>query len=194
MAKTVYYSKTNNRGSAVAAAQRSFKKMGLPLVLVGLALALAAVLLVPLMVGGATPTASGSSGLTAENVVEMPGLKQAAAALGIEPKLPTALPEGYALTSCRVVNNQWMEAEITNSKQTFVLRITGGSADLSGQDYETTPYTAVETVGGISLGYAGVSEKKLSTAVWVDGDCSYALVAVSGAEAGLMRQMAETLC
>lgn len=151
-------------------------------------LAVACVLLIPMLVGGATPTQSRINAAAGQgNAVEYSSPSQAMQALGIAPVLPISLPEGYSLVGCRVVDARVLELEYAAGRQSLVLRVAQGKEDLSGADYEALPFTATETVGDTAVGYAGISDKKLTCAVWISGDYTYALVAADGVDAEEMK-------
>lgn len=208
MPRTVYYSKKYTQQhtakmSAIepaaevnAAPQKGLGKL-VPLIMLGcLVLALLSVLVIPPLVAGAagsqTPAVATPQNQLAE-VVEYAGMQQAAQAVSEDICLPATLPEGYEVTASRVVNGEMLELVITKGRETLVFRAAPGSEDLSEVDYETSAYTLNEEVNGITRGYAGVSDKKLTAAVWIDDGYSYALVADGGMDAQEMRTLAESI-
>lgn len=204
MARTMYYSKKYNELKAnneeaggegpvlTKVPTRQLAKMVPLLMLACLMVALVCVLLVPLMVGGAAPAASKEATSRAMQVesVAYTSPEHAMQVLNIQPTLPAALPEGYSVVASRVLNGNILEIEY-GGKNTILLRCAVGSEDLSGADYDTLGYTLTETVGDITRGYAGVSEKKFSSAAWVNGEYTYAVVADGGMEAAALKQFAE---
>lgn len=208
MARAVYYSKKytqqyqdKQETGAVAVpkvAVRHSVKMG-PLVLIGcIALAVLAVLALPLMVGGAAPASSKAQAVAEVeeeqlNVAEYASAQEAMQVLGFVPAIPAELPEGYAISASRVVDGEVLELVFGQGKSSVVFRAAKGSDDLSGADHEAYAYTANETVDDVTRGYAGVSDKKLNLAVWTSGEYSYALVAEGGIAPEAMRAMAESI-
>lgn len=177
---------------AKAARPASANKMVLLLLAACLVVAVLSVLLVPMLVGGTSPAASAARTAQSQpNAIQYESPAAAAQVLGITPALPGALPEGYAVTASRVVEDTMLEVEITGGRNTLVFRAALGNQDLSGHDSTAFAYTATQEEGGIARGYAGVSEKKLNVAVWVQGDYTYALVCSGGMEAAMFHQIAE---
>lgn len=187
--------------SAVAArssknTNRRMIKMGPMLLLSCLVLVLAVVLLLPMMVGGTALSTVSKSAASASIKVQQfrsfDSTGQAMQAADVQVALPV-MPEGYVLTACRVTDTGVMELEFAEGKNIVLYRAANGSEDLSGLHYEDLSYSATESVDGVTRGYAGVSEKKLSSAVWVGNGYTYALVAPGGLEASLLRGMAESI-
>ncbi len=179
--------------AAKAAAWR-MPKIG-PMILVGcLLLAIMTVLFIPMAVSGTVPASSRavSAQAPAANFSLYSSPEEAAAVLGIEAALPV-WPEGASLADARVLDGTTLEVDIAYAGSSFVYRAAAGNADLSGLDYETVAFTATEDTAGMSVGYAGPSEKKLSAAVWVAGDCSHALVSPAGVDSEAMKALAAAI-
>lgn len=204
MQKTVYYSKkymnkrdlTPAQEAAVARlAKRRQTRMGVLMIVVCLLVAVTMVLLVPMLVGGAPPSSSQVEAIVkAQNIASFATPSEARSFLGINAALPTALPEGYGVTGSRVVDGSVIEIELTDGKNGLLFRTAEGNDDLSGMDYEAFSYTATETVDDIARGYAGVSDKKLSMAVWAYGDYTYSLVTDGGGiDAAQLKLIAESV-
>lgn len=177
--------------AAAKAAPRRMVKIG-PLVLIAcLILAILTVLLVPMMVSGTAAASSKAAASAAQpaRFVAYETAQDAASALGLEGALPAGLPADAAITGARVVEDALLELDIVYGKSTLVYRVATGSDDLSGLDYDELPYTATEDSGATAIGYAGVSEKKLNTAVWTNGDYSFAIIAENGTDAAVMKEL-----
>lgn len=183
--------------TAVKASPRRVTKAGPVLMISCLVVAILCVLLVPMLVGGAEPAepAAAQSGIApgGQSAKAYDSPRAAMAELGIDAVLPENLPEDCLLTSCNVLDGSILEIGISYGKGGMLFRVAAGSDDLSFADYEQYPYTLTEEVDGITRGYAGVSEKKMNLAVWVNGDNSYALVAENGLDADQMKAIAESI-
>lgn len=178
------------------AATRRMVKIG-PLVLIAcLVLAILAVLMVPMVVGG---TASGSSPAATVSeaqpltAVSYDSVQEAAAALNLPGQALAGIPEDVQVTAAAVVDDSYLELALAYGKNTYLYRAAAGSDDLSGMDYEAAAYTAVEELDSAAVGFTGVSEKKLTSAVWINGDYTYALVAENGVAAEEMRTLATAM-
>lgn len=156
--------------------------------------ALVSVLLVPLFVGGTTPAQSQQSTYTnAQNFVEYSSTTQAASTLAITPALPASLPEGVNYVNCGIAEGRVLQMRYDLDGQQVIFNVAAGNEDLSGVDYDKLAYTATEESGGITHLYAGVSDEKLTCAVWVQQDYTYALVAESGIDAQIMRTFVQNV-
>lgn len=205
MARTLYYSskyqaanqkKEKPAAVAVPAQQRRFAKVVPIILIVCLLLATMTVLVVPLMVGGASSGPAKElaiSQVAKPNYVSYATPEEARAALGSKALLPVALPDGFEVTDSRVVEGGVLELIISSGKNTVVFRSAAGSDDVSNNDYETFAYTATEQVDGVTRGYAGVSDKKLNLVIWVQDGYSYALMAESGLDAATMKTIAQSV-
>jgi hypothetical protein len=204
MAKPISYSQKSAQpagpfafgGGAVTARPRK-RLLGraiLPIMLACVLLAVACVLFIPILVGGAFSSQNSLNAVgEQETVVAYNSPAQAMQALAITPAFPAALPDGMRLTACRTVNGRVLEMEYQTDRQTLLFRVAAGNEDLSGVDYDTMAFTATEETSGVTRGYAGLSEKKLMCAVWADGGYTYAVVAKNGADAALVRQFSESV-
>lgn len=214
MAKTVYYSKRynnrfntsdneNNGGATFTPAPRRTMGRLVPLILLAcLVLAVASVLVVPMLVGGTTPAQSQQSRAQARGVapeaaaapvaVAYDDAAAAVAALDINPALPTALPDGYALGAVAVLDGTVLELQL-DGPGAVVLRCAAGNEDLSGMDLDALAFSTYEETGVVTRRYAGASEDALYAAVWVSGDYTYALVSAEGLNAETMRLLAEPI-
>ena len=175
------------------ARQRTIKKVAPAILLVCLALAILTVLLVPLLVGGAAPAASRIVSSSVPEVAKAyNSVEEAQQVLGFAPVVPASMPSEYTCTAVRVKEGNILEIEYSSGKNLVFFRTAEGSDDLSA---DTTEYyfTTTETLGNITRSYAGVADKKLSTAVWADNNRSYAVVAPDGIAAAQMRQIAESV-
>lgn len=162
-----------------------------------LVLALMAVLLVPLLVGGASPSAAATAspvaaGAAAQQVVAYTSVEDAMATLGLQASLPSAVPEGTVLTAARVLDGTILELEYDVGGTTVLFRAAHGNEDISGSTKNYT-YTTTEDVDGTARMYLGVTEQILNVSVWASNDVSYALVASAGLSADTMRQIAESI-
>ncbi len=213
--RTVYYSKKYTQQFAAVKAKpdseapkaeaiakvpskKRTSKTGAAILIICLALAIIAVLVVPLLVGGAAPSsAAAPMAVAAVQQEALPQVEsydtaeQAVAAIGMQPKLPVQLPEGFELVAQRVVDGYMLEFEYINGRVVVLFRVAQGSEDLTGIATDSAAYTTSEEVQGIRRGYTGVSQNEFNSAVWIDGDYSYALVAQGGMAAEQMRQMAQ---
>lgn len=178
------------------AATRRMVKIG-PLVLIAcLVLAILAVLMIPMVVGGTSAVSSRAVAVSeapAPTSVSYDSVKDAAAALGLSAAAYAGLPEDVQVTAAAVVDDAFLELTLTYGKDSYLYRTAAGNNDLSGVDYDTFTYTATEDLESATIGYAGVSEKKLNTAVWINGDYTYALISESGVDAAEMRNLTETM-
>lgn len=183
------------RAYAAARAQKA-RRVGPALLILCLVLALATVLLVPLLVGGASPASSKVRTMETSSApapsVSYSSYEEALEALGFVPALPTEAAEGYNLTAIRVVDGSMLELEYSGGKGNYLFRSAQGKDDLSG-DLTEYSYTLTEEKDGAARSYAGVAEKKLSLAVWAKGDYSYAVVAADGLAGADMKQVAESV-
>ena len=204
MPKAAHYSVSSPRTAAAVdhrpvavakAATRRMVKIG-PLVLIAcLIFAIFAVLMIPLVVGGAasvTSKAAVSEAVSASYTV-YENSQDAAAALGLSGDVLSIIPQDAQVTAANVVDSNYLELAFTHEKSNYLFRVATGSDDLSGLDYDSVAYTAAEEGEGVTIGYAGVSEKKLNAAVWINGEHSYALVSNSGVEATSMKALVETM-
>lgn len=152
----------------------------------GLALALLAVLVMPLLTGGAA-TAAPLVAVQQVNSVSVTSLSEARQLLGFSPATPEALPQGYSLAELKVLDGHIMEAVYTDGKNTMVYRTAQGKEDLSGDDQEY-PYMATETgVDGIARSFSGVNVEKVNLAVWSDGQSSFSVFAKETVDAKVMK-------
>lgn len=110
----------------------------------------------------------------------------------MQANFPLSVPEGTTLAAIRVVDASILELEYHVGKATVLFRTAQGNDDISGVSKEYA-YTSTEEVGGVTRGYAGVTEDILNMAVWASGDYSYAIVAEAGVSAAIMRQFAESV-
>lgn len=185
--------------SAAARPVASRSKAAPLLFLLCLVVAVAAVLFVPMFVGGATSASFTASASVAPAAPPQPtaqqsfsSLSQAAEALSFTPLVPSETPEGYGLSAIRGLSGGILEMEYSNGRSTILYRTAPGSNDLSGNTEEFA-YTATEENGGPARSYAGASQQKLSLAVWAQGDASYSIYAENGLPAAQMRAMAESI-
>lgn len=214
MPKTMYYSKRYNQrqqyqqpqqerqATAQAAApvftktsRRSMGKMAPIIMFACLLLAIGSVALVPLLVGASAPVTSqtATSRIASEaQVANYSTVEDAAAAAGVSTNFLAGLPEGYVFTSARVVDGVIFELDLSGTAE-VTLRCMAGTEDLSGVNYDTLTFTLNETVNDVTRCYAGVSDKKLTSAVWVNGEYTFALVSTNGVETALMKELAESM-
>lgn len=175
-------------------AARSAKKAGPVILILCLVIAILAVLLIPVFVNGNTPASRGAMRLAAvqHDVAEYQNLSDAVAKAGFTPSLPTALPEGTKLVAIRTLDSSVLEMEYRINSQVLVLRTAPGNGDLSdtAADY---PFIANEDAAGVTRSYMGSSASQFNLAMWADNGYSYALVAPSGMDAVVVRQVAESI-
>lgn len=203
MQKTIYYSKKyrmNEETRQPVENKRFFgrkTKLGSLIIAACLVLALGTAMIIPLLMSGAgVPQSSRpASAHAAENtsVAVYASAADAMQALGITAALPAYLPEGYAERAVNVLDGQVLEVIFANGGKEIVFRAAEGQDDVSGEDYNAFAYKGIEEAGGISRGYAGVSEKKLSLAVWTNGGLSYSLYFKNGTNGETMRAVAESI-
>lgn len=171
------------------------KRLVVPLLLlVVLIISLLTVVVVPLLVSGTEPASSRAeksmSYLETLNATAYNTVEEAQAALGFAPVLPGALPEDVYYTGIKVLEGDVLELTMMVDGEKVIYRTAAGNADLSGVEAEYS-HTFTEEVNGVTRSYAGSDEDTLSLAVWADETCSYAVVAENGADAQLIRQIAE---
>ena len=175
------------------AATRRMVKIG-PLVLIAcLILSILAVLMIPMVVSGTSSVSSRATAVSESPplaAVSYDSMQDAADALNLPGQALSGFPTDVQATAISVVDNAYLEVAFTYGKDTYLYRAAAGSDDLSGMDYESAAYTAVEETDSAAIGFTGVSEKKLTSAVWIKGDYTYALVSESGAAAEEMRTLA----
>ena len=166
-----------------------------PLILIlCLVVALAAVLFVPLFVGGASSASSEAATVSVsqpevgQNCSDM---AQATQALGFEPVVPTEVPKGYGLTAIRTLEGGVLELEYTAGHSVVLYRTAPGSDDLSA-DHTEYAYTVTEETD-LARSYAGTNQKKWNLAVWAGSEYSFAILAENGLGADEMRTMAESI-
>lgn len=211
MQKTVYYSKKFQAmqaaegqlaGAAPVVVQpsaRRTRKLGGAVLVACLAIAVLMVALVPMVVGGAAPAASqGARAVTGDaaaehSYVDYSSVKEAVAALELKAATPKALPEGYSLTACKVVDGSILELTMTDGRATVLFRTAAGNEDLSWVDPEQYNYHASESVGNITRSYMGATESSFKAAVWAARSHSYAIVSDLALDADVMRQLAESI-
>lgn len=179
--------------AGTVARQRTIKKVAPAILLVCLVLAILTVLLVPMLVGGAVPATSrvtSSSSAPAEEK-SFSSTADAQQMLGYQVALPSYIPEGYNCAAVRVLEGNILELQYTAGKDTFFYRMAAGTEDLTE---DATEYAYSTTASGeITRVYAGVSEKKLNTAVWTNDNFAFAVVAPSGIPAAELKQIAESV-
>ena len=178
--------------TAAAVRKNSAKKTGPLIMFFGLALALLAVLLMPLLTGGAAPAASAAASQQM-NSVSVTSLSEAQQLLGFSPEVPSAIPQGYTLTELKVLDGYMMEAVYTNGKTALVYRTAQGKEDLSGDDREY-PYMATETgADGVARSFYGVNLEKVNSAVWSDGEYSFSVYTKDTVDAEMMKEFVTSI-
>lgn len=175
---------------AVKTAHRSRKVVPMLLVFC-LAIAFLAVLIVPLLLGGAAPVNAATGSNLEVTAVAYDSAQQAVAAAGVQAAGQPELPEGYVAGQYRVLDGSVLEMDIAGAKNVISFRVAKGNLDLTTDLGDAFAFSTTETSGDITRGYTGVSEKKLNTAVWVDGGFCYALVSADGVDAAVMRLLAD---
>ena len=213
MQKTVYYSKkfqamhaadspqaqANAAPIVVQPSARRTMRLGGIVLIACLAIAILMVALVPMVVGGAAPAASQGARAVATEVapehsyVDYPSISEAVAALELRAATPKTLPEGFSLTACKVVDGSILELTLTDGRATVLFRAAAGNDDLSWVDPEHYNHHASETVGSITRSYMGATEENVKVAVWAARSHSYAIVSDLALDAGVMRQLAESI-
>lgn len=179
---------------APSRARRS-KRAGIVMLVSCMLLALLAVLLVPLLASGAVQPGVAANTAPVQNTPpetkqQYNTLAQAQEALGFEAVLPTSLPEGMAPQAYRAVNGKVLEVEYKIGKSTIVYRTAPGSQEISG-DERRHMYSTTEETGGVARTYAGVTEEKLSLAIWATDGMSYAIVADGALDANVLKEIAQ---
>lgn len=167
------------------------------LVVVGLVIALLAVLFVPLLVSGTEPATQRDS-----RAVELPALgaevanydsvQEAVDHLDFSPHTPQTMPEGYTCTAARVLDNEVLEIEYKNGGDVVVYRTARGNEDLS-EDTNEYAFSAIENVDGTNRSYSGSDENKLHVAVWLNGNNSCVVTADKGVQADVIKAFAESV-
>lgn len=185
--------------NARAAAKRAHNARWIaPLILLaGLMLSILMVVFVPLLVDGSEPA---SSRVTRQMEMTAPELEtvacndidEAVALLGFVPALPGQTPEGYSLKAIEVLDGKILQLTYSGGGRTILYRTAPGNEDLSG-DVNEYPYTATEEVDGVARSYAGADEDHLNVAYWILGENSFALSASEGADAQVIKALAESV-
>lgn len=159
-------------------------------------LAVLASVLVPLLVGGASPAIaaaevvpiSAAVAKRAENSYS--SVQEAQNELGFTPKLPT-MPEGASLVAIRVVDGTMLEMEYSLGKTTVLYRTAQGSEDLS--DINLAHAFSITEEGAVPRSYAGSTEGKLSSAVWATEGYTYAIQTNNDISADIIKGIATSV-
>lgn len=179
------------RASAVVRKQ-SAKKTGPLLMVSGLVIALLAVLVMPLLAGGAAvaPEAVSSPQVSAATFMS---LEEAQQKLAFTPAIPVAVLEGYRLSQLNVLDGTILEMVYTDGKNQLVYRTAQGKEDLSG-NFKDYLYEGSETsADGVVRGYSGITAEKLNLAVWSDGQYSYSVQSKDALNANEMKDFAGSI-
>lgn len=161
-----------------------------------MAVALLAVLLVPLLTAGETSAATlntrAAGSIASLDSVSYGSVEDASSALGFTPKLPLLLQQQAELMRIVVLGGVILEITYMLGKEQVAYRTAAGSEDIT--DASRTPaFTTTETVDGITRGYSGATENILSLASWAADGYSYAIIASGGLQASDMRNIAESV-
>ena len=187
--------KTAPNAVSKAPQKAKMKKPGWAMLGVGLALALVVVLLVPLLAGGSTPVAVRAAAPSAfAHVASYNSVEDAQMAAGFEAVLPSVLTEDVArLTAVSVLEGDVLEFRyVLSGGEVILFRTALGNEDVSGVTRDYT-VTSTEEADGVIRTYAGTTEKLMNVCTWAAKDRTYAILAESGVDASVMRQIAESV-
>lgn len=169
-----------------------------PLILLTvLVMSILMVVFVPLLVDGSEPASSRVSRQMEMAAPELEAvfcndIDEAVALLGFVPALPGQAPEGCSLKAIEVLDGKILQLTYSSGGRTILYRTAPGNEDLSG-DTNEYPYTATEEVDGVARSYAGEDEAHLNVAYWILGESSFALSAPEGADAQVIKALAESV-
>lgn len=108
-------------------------------------------------------------------VVEYKTVEDAEKAIDFKAPTPEKLPKGYELDSVSVISNEIFHIFYKNGENEILYRAAKGSEDISG-DYNKYEAEETDEINGLSITLKG-DGSKYYTAIWNDGEFSYALSA-----------------
>lgn len=106
-------------------------------------------------------------------VVEYKTVEDAEKAIDFKVPTPEKLPKGYELDSVSVISNEIFQIFYKNGENEILYRAAKGSEDISG-DYNEYEAEETDEINGLSITLKG-DGSKYYTAIWNDGEFSYAL-------------------
>ncbi len=178
------------------AVRKSSKKAVFIIFTISLILALSTVLLGPVFVDGAEVSTTSQNTTAAEPSVSIQTFEttqEAAAVLGFAPRLPSAIPDGYQLAEIRALDGSVLELVYEARQNTISFRTALGTGDLSSSEEDEYAFALTDEDGAVIRSYAGSSQERMHTAVWVQDDASYAILAENGLTADEMRSIARSV-
>lgn len=194
------FTKTTRTVPAISAAavrvsnqQARAKRAGWFILFLCLALAVLTTVLVPLLVGGASPVIAGEPTVLAvssqapKSQNSYTSLEEAQQELGFVPQYPVRMPEGSQLRVIRVVEGKMLEMEYSVGSVTLLYRTAQGNEDLS-DPARTYAFSTTES-GDLVCCYAGATENKLCLAAWADDGCTFAIQASNDIAADTMKEI-----
>ncbi|MDL2323810.1 hypothetical protein LJC61_01485 [Ruminococcaceae bacterium OttesenSCG-928-A16] len=194
--------KNTRSTSAISAAavrvsnkQAHTRRAGWVIMLLCLALAVLSAVLVPLLVGGASPAIAAEPAVRATAAAPVRAessytdLRTAEQELGFTPALPATMPANTVLTAIRVVDGDMLEMEYVLDNVTLLYRTAQSNEDLSDAN-RTYTFTTTQEEDGVARMYSGSTENKLSLAVWAEGGKTYAIQTSNEINAETMKEIA----
>lgn len=114
---------------------------------------------------------------------EYNSIDDAKKALSFEPKLPTAVPNGYKITYIATMGANFLDVRYTNGDKEIMYRTSVGSDDISGDCNVYSDVSSVK-IGDVTVtmrqNIKGGESRALSGAVWQDNGMTYSLSSDAG--------------
>lgn len=123
--------------------------------------------------------------------VEYETMDEAQEAAGFTINVPDKVPEGYTLSTIRVIENDLADITYLNGENEITFRQAKGSEDISG-DYNEYSETNEVKVGDIQVTTKG-NDGVVNVAVWTNGDYSYSIGANNDGEGLLLSDVIDMI-